>query len=322
MRLGVGAVRPMERLGAGSTMLAETQDLLVLHSVVRHGSYAKAAEELGLTASGVSRVITRLEERLGVRLLQRTTRKLSLTEAGQTFHERTAQFLKGLEAAEQELREHSLAPRGHLRVGAPVAFGQLFLGPALSRFAAPYRELTIELKVSDGDLGLDADGLSLLIQTGALSDTHLSASRLCSDRRFLVAAPEYLATHGAPETVAELAGHSCIVFTGFERSRHWVLTGPDGPQSVHVSGPVATNNIEVLALTASQGLGIAMAAEMSASPYLRSGELCRVLSDYEFEPAEIFAYYSPVGALASTVRGLLDFLVKELRGSALGLDVA
>src|SRR6186713_2658086 len=101
-------------------MLAETQDLLVLRCVVKHGNYSKAAEELGLSASCVSRVISRLEERLGVRLLQRTTRKLSLTEAGQAFHERTAQFLEGLEAAEHDLREHSLAPRGHLRVGAPV----------------------------------------------------------------------------------------------------------------------------------------------------------------------------------------------------------
>ena len=202
-----------------------------------------------------------------------------------------------------------------------MALGQRFLGPALSRFAAPYPELTIELKLSDGGLAPE-DSLNLLIQTGALSDTQLSARRLCSDRRFLVAAPEYLAAHGAPETVAELAGHRCIVFTGFEQPRHWVLTGPDGPHNVRVSGSIATNNIEVLALTASQGLGIAMAAAMSASPYLRSGELCRVLPDYEFEPAEIFAYHSPVGALSSTVRGLLDFLVEELRSSTLGLDVA
>jgi DNA-binding transcriptional LysR family regulator len=321
LRLRGSAVTPIGRPRApGSTMVAETQDLLVLHSVVRHGNYGKAAEELGLSASGVSRVISRLEERLGVRLLQRTTRKLSLTEAGQAFHERTAHFLQGLEAAELELRERSLEPRGHLRVGAPVGLGQLFLGPALSRFAAPFRELTVELKLSDGGLCLEADGMNLLIQTGALRDTHLSARRLCSDRRFLVAAPEYLEQHGAPESVAALAQHRCVVFTGFEQPNEWVLSGPDGQHTVRVSGPISTNNIEVLALTASQGLGVAMAAAMSASPYLRSGGLCRVLPDYEFEPAEIFAYYSPFGALSDTVRRLLDFLLEELRNSPLGLD--
>jgi DNA-binding transcriptional LysR family regulator len=245
-----------------------------------------------------------------------------LTEAGQAFHERTAQFLEGLEAAEHELRERSLAPRGHLRVGAPVGLGQLFLAPALSRFAAPFPDLTIELKLSDGGLGLEADGMNLLIRTGALSDTRLSAFRLCSDRRFLVAAPAYLQKHGAPQTVAALAEHRCVVFTGFEPPSEWLLNGPGGPHAVRVAGPIATNNIEVLALTASQGLGIAMAAAMSASPYLRSGELCRVLPEYEFEPAQIFAYYAPVGALSATVRRLLDFLLEELRSSPLGLDAA
>jgi DNA-binding transcriptional LysR family regulator len=203
-----------------------------------------------------------------------------------------------------------------------VGLGQLFLGRALSRFAAPYRELTVELKLSDGGLSLEADGLNLLIQSGALEDTQLSACRLCSDRRFLVAAPAYLEKHGAPETVAELARHRCVVFTGFEQPSHWVLTGPDGPHVVRVSGPIATNNVEVLALTASQGLGIAMAAATSANPYLQSRQLCRVLPDYEFEPAQLFAYYSPVGALSSTVRRLLDFLLEELKSSALGLEVA
>ena len=301
-------------------MVAETQDLLVLHCVVRHGNYAKAAEELALSASGVSRVISRLEERLGVRLLQRTTRKLSLTEAGQAFHERTTQFLEGLEAAEHELRERSVSPRGHLRVGAPVALGQSFLAPALSLFAAPFPDLTIELKLSDGGVGLESDGMNLLIRTGPLNDTPLSARRLCSERRFLVAAPAYLEKHGAPRTVAALAEHRCVVFTGFEKPSEWLLNGPGGPESVRVSGPIATNNVEVLALTASQGLGIAMGAATSASPYLRSGELCRVLSEYEFEPAQIFAYYSPSGALSSTVCRLLDFLLEELRRAPLGLD--
>jgi len=322
LRLRESAVKPGERPETGPTMVAETQDLRVLDSVVRHGNYAKAAEELGLTASGVSRVISRLEERLGVRLLQRTTRKLSLTDAGQAFHERTAQLLQVLEAAEREVRERSLDPRGHLRVGSPVGLGQHFLAPALSRFAAPFPDLTIELKLSESGPAREAEGMNLLIRTGPLSDTRLAARRLCSERRFLVAAPAYLEKHGAPRTVAALAEHRCVLFTGFEQRSEWVLNGPCGPHAVRVSGPIATNNIEVLALTASQGLGIAMAAAMSASRYLRSGELCRVLPEYEFEPAQIFAYYSPAGALSGTVCRLLEFLLEELRSSPLDLDAA
>lgn len=293
-------------------MLAETQDLLVLHCVVKHGNYSKAADELGLSASGVSRLISRLEERLGVRLLQRTTRKLSLTEAGQTFHERTAQFLDELSAAEVELRASATAPRGHLRVGAPVGLGQVLLAPALSRFAAPFPELTVELKLSDSGLGLDGEGMDLLIRTGALDDTRLIARPLCTDRRFLIAAPAYLEKHGTPRTVQELAQHRCLVFTGFPQPSEWVLNGPAGGESVRVAGSIATNNIEVLTLTAKQGLGIAPGAAMSASPWLRSGELVRVLPEYEFLPAEMFAYYPSSGALAATVRRLLDFLLAEL----------
>lgn len=293
-------------------MLAETQDLLVLRCVVRHGNYSKAADELGLSASGVSRLISRLEERLGVRLLQRTTRKLSLTEAGQTFHDRTAQFLDELSAAEVELRASGVAPRGHLRVGAPVGLGQVFLAPALSRFAAPFPELSVELKLSDSGIGLDGEGLDLLIRIGALEDTRLIARPLCTDRRFLIAAPAYLEKHGAPRTVKELAEHRCVVFTGFPQPSEWVLHGPAGLESVRVAGSIATNNIEVLTLTAKQGLGIAMGAAMSASPWLRSGELVRVLPEYEFPPAEMFAYYPSAGALAAMVRRLLDFLLAEL----------
>jgi DNA-binding transcriptional LysR family regulator len=196
------------------------------------------------------------------------------------------------------------------------------LAPALSRFAAPFPDLTIELKLSDSDPGREADGMNLSIRTGALSDMRLSASRLCSERRFLVAAPAYVEQHGAPQTVAALGEHRCLLFTGFEQPNEWVLNGPGGSHTVRVSGPIATNNTEVLALTASQGLGIAMAAAISASRYLRSGELCRVLPEYEFEPAQIFAYYSPAGALSGTVRRLLEFLREELRSSPLGLDAA
>lgn len=322
MRLHLTSVRAV--LGARNSpglasMLAETQDLLVLHCVVKHANYAKAADDLGLSASGVSRAISRLEERLGVRLVQRTTRKLSLTEAGRAFHARAAQFLEGLTAAEQELQGNTIAPRGHLRVGGPVGLGQLFLAPSLSRFAASCPGVTIELKLSDGARCLEAEGMDLLIRFGALEDTPLVARRLWEDRRLLVAAPAYLARYGAPETVEALAQHRCLVFTGFPRQNEWILNGPLGQHRVEIAGPIATNNAEVLLLTAKQGFGIAMASTMSARRALRVGDLQRVLPEYEFAPAEVYAYYPAAGARAATVRSLLDFLLVELRHADLGV---
>lgn len=299
-------------------MLAETQDLLVLDRVVRSGSYAKAAEELGLSASGVSRVISRLEERLGVRLLQRSTRKLALTEVGRAFHARTSQFLEDLSAVEQELLGATSAPRGHLRVGGPVGLGQRFLAPALSGFAASYPELSVELKLSDGGRSLEAEGMDLLIRFGALGDTRLVGRRLCEDRRFLVAAPSYLEQQGVPSSVEALAEHRCLVFTGFSAPETWTLNGPQGPRTVRVRGPIATNNVDVLCLAARQGLGIAMATTMSASEALRASDLTRVLPEYEFSPAEVYAYHAPSGALAPTVRSLLEFLQRELDNGELG----
>lgn len=298
-------------------MLAETQDLLVLDRVVRSGSYAKAADELGLSASGVSRVISRLEERLGVRLLQRTTRKLSLTEVGRAFHGRTAQFLEDLTLVEQELAGATLAPRGHLRVGGPVGLGRRFIAPALSRFAATYPELSVELRLADGGRSLEAEGMDLLIRFGALSDTPLVGRRLCEDRRFLVAAPAYLEAHGEPDSVDALAAHRCLVFTGFSQPDEWTLNGPDGPRTVRIRGPIATNNVDVLCLAARQGLGIAMATTMSASEALRASDLSRVLPEYEFSPAEVYAYYPPSGAPCATVLALLEFLQRELTDAEL-----
>jgi len=302
-------------------MLVETQELLVLNSVVKHASYAKAAEDLGLSASGVSRAISRLEERLGVRLVQRTTRKLSLTEAGRAFHARTSRFLEGLSAAEQELRGDTVAPRGYLRVGGPVGLGQLFLAPALSKFAASCPDVTIELKLSDGSRDLEAEGMDLLIRFGELDDAGLEARRLCTDRRLLVAAPAYLQKHGSPETVEALADHRCVVFTGFSRPNEWVLDGPSGQRRVQIQGPITTNNVEVLLLTARQGLGIAMASTISAKQALSAGDLVRVLPGYEFAPGEVFAHYSPRGALVATVRSLVDFLLVELTHADLGVGV-
>jgi DNA-binding transcriptional LysR family regulator len=244
-------------------LITETQELVVFHCVVKHANYAKAAEELALSPSGVSRIVTRLEERLGARLLQRTTRSFSLTEAGAAFHARTGQILVDLADAEAEVQNAVIRPRGTLKVTASVVFGHLYLAPMLDSLLTRFPELSIELTLSNRFVDLVEEGMDLAIRIGALPDSRLIARRLCNNYRMLVAAPSYLARRGVPEKPEDLSGHDCIVFTGFAKPREWKLIGPDGPVNVPISGRVATNNVEVLTSGAKQGLGITVGATLS-----------------------------------------------------------
>jgi DNA-binding transcriptional LysR family regulator len=290
-------------------MPTETHELVAFHSVVKHSSFAKAAEELSLSPSGVSRIVTRLEERLGVRLVQRTTRSLSLTEAGAAFYARASQILADLLDAEAEVQKATATPRGNLRITASLLFGQLYIAPLLDEILALYPELAIDLTLTNRFVDIIDEGIDLAIRIGALSDSRLIARRLCANKRVLVASPQYLARRGVPKHPDELAEHEIVLYTGFARPREWKLIGPDGPVSVTLSGRISTNNIEVLADTAKKGLGITVGPTMSVNEALMSGELVRVLEDYEFEQSAIFAVYPSARQLSTKVRAVVDFLV-------------
>src|SRR6478735_6279469 len=253
-------------------MPTETQELLVFNGVVKHASFAKAADELNLSPSGVSRVVTRLEERLGARLVQRTTRKLSLTEAGTSFHLRTSQILADLAEAEAEVQK-----------------------VLANRF-----------------VDLIEEGMDLAIRIGSLADSRLVARRLCTNRRVLVAAPSYLKRHGKPKTVEDLARHQCVLFTGFSRPGEWKLIGPEGPVGVSVAGRGVTNNVVTLTSAAQQGLGITVGATLAVGPSLLAGDLVRVLPEYEFEPSAVFAVYPSARQLSTKTRAAVDFLAAKL----------
>jgi len=293
-------------------MLTETQELVVFNAVVKHASYAKAAEELSLSPSAVSRIVTRIEERLGVRLVQRTTRKLSLTEAGSAFHARTAQILQDLADAEAEVQQTLLKPRGNLKISASVGFGRLHMAPLLDQLLHQFPELSVELTLTNRFVDLIEEGVDLAIRIGALEDSRIIARRLCTNKRVLVAAPSYLERRGVPNNVEALSAHDSVIFTGFAKPREWKLIGPNGPVTVDVSGRVATNNVDVLTESAKQGLGVTVGATLSVAPALVSGELVRVLSDYEFEPTAVFAVYPSGRQLSTKVRATVDFLVEKL----------
>jgi DNA-binding transcriptional LysR family regulator len=293
-------------------MVTETQELVVFQCVVKHASYARAAEELSLSASGVSRIVTRLEERLGARLVQRTTRKLSLTEVGASFHARTSQILTDLADAEAEVQKTALQPQGVLRVTAPSVFGHLYLAPMLGELLHQFPKLSLDLLLTNRFVDLIEEGMDLAIRIGQLADSRLIARRLCTNRRVLVAAPSYIERWGTPERPEDLARHQCVLFNGFPKPGEWKLMGPGGPVSVTVAGRVATNNVETLTSAAKQGLGITVGATLSVGPALLAGELVRVLSDYDFEPTAIFAVYTSARQLSTKIRATVDFLAERL----------
>ena len=298
---------------SGRAMRTETLELTVFHCVVKHGSYAKAADELALSASGVSRIITRLEERLGARLVQRTTRKLALTESGAAFHARTAQVLLDLAEAEAEVQRTTLQPRGTLRMSAPVVFGQHYITPMLAELTEMYPELSFEVSLTNRFVDLIEEGMDLAVRIGSLADSRLIARRLCTNHRVLVASPSFLARHGPPSDVMQLSALECVIFTGFSRPREWKLIGPEGPVTLNVAGRVASNNVDVLTESAKLGLGVTVGATLSVGPALLSGELLRVLCDYQFEPTAIFAVYPSARQLSTKVRAVVDYLVDKLK---------
>lgn len=292
-------------------MPAETFELIVFSHVVKHSNFARAATELALTPSGVSKIVSRLEQRLGARLLQRTTRKLALTEAGALFYARTMQILADLKEAEAEVSASTARPRGTVRMSAPVAFGRLHIAPLLDRMLKQFPELGIDLTLTDRFVDLVEQGVDLAVRIGALPDSGLVARRLCANRRILVASPAYLERRGMPKSVSELATHECLLFTAQSRSRDWRLIGPGGPARVVANGRLCSNNAEVLLRAAREGCGVARGSTFAAAPALLAGDLVRVLAPYEFEPTAIYIVYPSARQLSRKVRAVIDTLARS-----------
>jgi DNA-binding transcriptional LysR family regulator len=289
-------------------MLTDVRELSVFHSVAKHSSFSAAAGELRLTPSGVSRLMTRLETRLGVRLIERTTRRLTLTRAGAAFRDRTEHLLPALRSAELEVQQAALEPAGTLRLGAPVPFGKAFLAPLIGSLLERYPGLSIELILQDRVNDLVEEGIDLVVRIGLLKDSRLVSRRLCTNRRILVASPAYLEQHGTPEKPEDLASHVCLPCTYLVRPNEWKLIGPSRTARVGIGGGLASNNIGVLVAAAEAGQGISMGPTQSTAGALASGRLARVLPEWEFERTAIYALYPSRRQLCAKVRAAVDFL--------------
>lgn len=279
--------------------------------VVDSGSFSAAAGRLGISKSAVSAHVQRLEERLGVRLLNRTTRRLSLTEAGAAYYRHCAHILAEAEAAEQAAGALQREPRGTLRISAPSSFGWMHVAPAVPDFLKRYPELAIDITLSPAHVNLVDEGLDLAIRIGVLEDSPLVVRKLAPSRLVLCAAPAYLAARGVPREPRELAGHDCLCTNVLPWGDEWRLAGKDGEVRVAVNARFRSNSAEMLRTAALEGVGIAVLPTWSVAEALGAGALQRVLTAWEPPVSTIYAAYPGNRLMSMKVRAFVDHLARS-----------
>lgn len=286
--------------------------MLAFVRAVEHNGFTPAARDLGVTPSAVSKLVTRLERRLGVRLLQRSTRHLALTSEGEVYFERVQRIIADIGDAESEVMRFGVRPRGRVRMTVGTAFATYALVPALPEFMARYPEISLDLVVTDRTLDLVEAGADLAIRVGPLGDAHLAARRIGDLERVISAAPEYLARYGVPKVPEDLARHNCLTLAGIPGQAEWPFRDPAGVRAVAVKGNITVNNAETLFELALQGLGVIRLSDIIVGPAINTGRLVPVLTDvHQPEPLPLHAVYLPFRHRPPKVGALIDFLVEK-----------
>jgi DNA-binding transcriptional LysR family regulator len=295
-------------------MIDPLSDIALFARVVESGSFTAAAAELQISTSYASRRVRVLEDRLGARLLHRTTRQLALTDAGRAFYEQAAPHLEGLLDAERAVSALQSEPRGTLRIAAPLSFGLRWLQPALLPFLQRWPELRVEISFDDRTRDIVGEGFDLAIRGGRLADTSLVARRLCSFRGLLVASPAYLAARGRPSHPHQLAEHTLLDYAVTTSMPRWWFQGPEGELSVEGRGHLVADSGEALVAWARAGLGIAYQPEFLLADLLASGELEALLPDWQTWEGAFHAVYPHRRHLSPKVRLLVEHLAQALAG--------
>ncbi|CAN94929.1 LysR-family transcriptional regulator [Sorangium cellulosum So ce56] len=278
--------------------------------VARRQSFSAAARALGLTSSSVSKQVARLEERLGAQLLRRTTRRVSLTEAGSLYAERADRILSDIEEARRAVADLDGTPRGTLRISAPTVLGSIRVAPAVLACRAKYPELRIDLDLTDRIVDLVAERIDVAVRLAAeISPASLVARRLADDLRVLCASPRYLRRHGTPRRLEDLADHDCITLN-LDPVARWTLVGPEGERVVPVSGTFRSSDTITLRDAAVAGVGLANLPDYVVQDQLESGALRRVLPEYGASQRASFAVYAAPARAA--VRVVVDALARAM----------
>ncbi|TDP62871.1 LysR family transcriptional regulator [Bradymonas sediminis] len=283
--------------------------------VVREEGFTAAARKLKVSKSHVSKQVDRLEEHLGVRLLERTTRQVSVTELGAIYFEHCRRILEEIDEAERAVTSLQASPVGLLRVSAPVSFGMMYLNEVVLDFIEKWPELEIDIHYADTRVDLIGEGFDVAVRIDALDDSGLIARRLAPIKLGLVASPEYLERFGRPGHPRELDGHSCLLYKYQATGTNWRLHGPDGETVVRVEGRVTANNGRALVDAARRGLGIALAPDFIAFDALDSGELEFILKPWSPGNLVLSAVYPHRRYLSQKVRLFIDFLAERYRES-------
>ncbi len=268
---------------------------------------SQAGKELGLSAAVSSSHINKLERDLGVRLIHRTTRKVSLTEDGSAFLPHAMNILDGVEAGIASVGQGDVCPKGTLRITAPASFGRMHILPALDQFLETYDQLSIELHLSDSIVDLVEGGFDVAIRNAALNDSTMIAKRLATDERILCASPSYLKEYGEPKKPKDLIKHKCVNLMGLDS---WTFKSEKSEQTIKTNNRLITDNGEAARDASAQGLGITKTATWCSYEHLRSGKLVQVLKDYQLaSDVALWAVYPSSRLLAPKVRVFIDYLV-------------
>ncbi|MBY0337168.1 MAG: LysR family transcriptional regulator [Acetobacteraceae bacterium] len=293
--------------------MSAADDMAGFVRVVEQGGFAAAAQGTGMTPSALSKLVTRLEARLGVRLLTRTTRRLALTPEGEAYLARARDILALIEAAETEVTAGRTRPRGHLRVNTGSAFARHRLLPLLPDFLERYPEVTLDLSITDRRVDLVAEQADVVLRTGALDDSALVARRIADGRRVICASPAYLARRGAPRAPRDLLDHECLVLHGYARLAAWPFREGEGVALLNVRGRLTCDSADALRQMALDGLGIIRVTRFLVEDAIADGRLLPLLEDaHASEPVPIWALMAPGRQHVPRIRAFVDFLAERI----------
>lgn len=290
-------------------------DMTTFVAVAEAGSFTAAAERLDIAKSAVSRRVSALEARLGVQLIRRTTRRLSLTDSGEAFYERSVRILADLDEAESALAQEHGELRGQLRVALPLSFGLRHMHEPICGFAERHPGVDFDLDLNDRRVDLIEEGMDVAVRIGHLRDSSLIARKLFDARTVVCASPDYLQRHGAPRAPEELQDHRCLAYTNIPESDRWACTDADGERhTVRVGRGMRANSGDFLCRAAAADLGIVMQPTFIAHSAIRSGALVPILTDVHWPVTPGYAVYPPTRHLSFRVRAFIDYLVENFSG--------